>query len=129
MRSICLGLLLGLSACTPTRPDPYEDYDYSRPVPVRVVDGVQIVGPYGARDVEQILMAVRSQTNEPILRISVSTETLQRFYRGEIEALPTDEAEVQAGESCEGRCGGGPMYHLEREPDGWLIHTVGAWRG
>lgn len=129
MRTALLVLAIAAAGCAPTRPDPYAGYDYSRPVPDRVVDGVQVVGPFGARDVDAISALVRSQTAEPLLRIVVPLEARQRYYRGETDVLPVDRAEVYTGQACEGRCGSGQVFVIVSESGAWSVESVGDWRG
>lgn len=128
MRLACLALVIA-AGCTSTRPDPYAGCDFSRPVSNRTVEGIQVVGSFEARDVDAISALVRSQTTEPILRITVPTETVRQFYCGELTSLPGDAAQVYTGQACDGRCGSGQVYFLSIESGTWRVKSSGVWMG
>lgn len=128
MRLASLALLLLLVGCGgPHPPDRWDGYDFNRPMPNRVVDGVQITGPFDAEAVREITALVRAETDEPILHVTIPTEAMHAYFGG--ADLAGDVAEVKTGEACDGRCGGGETFTLVYESGAWRIEGTGIWTG
>ena len=122
-----LALFLGLAGCSSLeRPTLY---DFDRPVSVRTVDGVLVVGPYTPADLDAILSTIRAKTEDPILDIGPPSGRIQQFYRHKLDRLPSGEAMIRTGERCEGRCGSGHIYYLTKHEHGWVAEYWGLWLG
>ena len=105
--------------------------NYSRPFPQRIVDGVNVTGPYSGADVDAIAEVVRVRTEEPLLDIGTPLAISQRCFYNEIDldAIPTDTADVRTGVACEGRCGHGTIYYLSKRGGRWAVRDSSSWMG
>ncbi|MEL6615867.1 MAG: hypothetical protein AAFQ43_09020 [Bacteroidota bacterium] len=126
MRLLGLAVVLLLAVCSAP---PEASGVEPRPIPERIVDDVRVVGFFDAQAVRNILALVRAETDEPILSIGLPTEIFMPWYYGETDTLPTDQAEVMTGHTCDGRCGSGQMYWLSLDDEVWTVIGTGAWRG
>lgn len=126
MRLVCLAATLLLAGCTAA---PEASGVAPRPVPERIVDGVQVVGDFDAEAVRAVIALVRAETDEPILSIMVPAEVRMPFYYGETDTLPSDRAEVMTGQACDGRCGGGDTFTLVYAEGAWTLTARGLWTG
>ena len=104
----------------------------SRPFPVRDVEGVRVIGPYSASDVEAILATVQPRTPDPVFGIEVPRSFRERYNCGEIEleAIPSDTARVWAGsDAARNLAGSGWHYHLRRLDGVWTVRDSSVWIG